>query len=88
MSGKRSAWKELKHLFDGSDGKLSIRRVLGTIAFSTFIYVVIYSVVACKNVQEGILWALVAVIGGFFTMTTLQNIANDKSNKLNGDGEH
>lgn len=88
MSGSKSAWKELKHLFDGSDGKLSIRRVLGTIAFLTFIYVVIYSVIECRTVQEGILWALVAVIGGFFTMTTLQNIANDKSNKSNPNGEH
>jgi len=86
MSGKQVVWwKELRHLWEGKDGKLSIRRILGTIAFATFIYIVIYSVRECKSVQEEILWALVAVIGGFFTMTTLQTIVSNNSKNKSED---
>lgn len=77
---KNKWYKDIRHLFEGKDGRLSIRRVLGTIAFFTFIYIILFSVIRCKNIQEAILWSLVALIGGFFTMTTLQNIS-DKINK-------
>lgn len=77
MTGKRAWWREIRHLVEGKDGRLSIRRILGVISFFTFIYIVIYGVKKCMQVQEGILWSLVALIGGFFTITTAQNIASE-----------
>lgn len=67
--------KDLRHLIEGKDGRLSIRRICGAISFLVLMYVVVFSVHKNQPVQEGVLYALVTVIGGFFTLTTAQPIA-------------
>ena len=78
--------KDFYNMFCGSDGRLSIRRCLGALSFSTLIYICIYSVHKNITVMESIIWALVALIAGFYTLTTISSggVSNKLTNLLNG----
>lgn len=73
--------KDFYNMWCGKDGRLSIRRVLGSLAFATLIYISIYSVLEKVTIMESVIWALVALIAGFFTLTTLSS-SGELSGKL------
>jgi hypothetical protein len=81
------------NMFCGNDGRLSIRRFLGAVSFATLIYVCIYSVHKNVTIMESVIWALVALVAGFYTLTTISSggklkdlLDGKEKNNNNSDG--
>ncbi len=69
---------ELYFTLCGKDKRLSLRRILAVLFSGALIHLSILHVTKCNTIQEGFIWAFVALITALLGLTTYGNIAERK----------
>lgn len=67
------AFKAVIHIFQGKDGQLSIKRIIGTLIVYKLLNIITYAVEHDKIIQPEVLISLVTLITLFFALTMVPN---------------
>lgn len=77
------AYKAIRHIFEGKDGQLSIKRIIGTIIVYQLLQIIAYGVKHDKTIQPEVLMSLVSLITIFFGLTMVPNALNKIKSAFN-----
>lgn len=73
----------LRPIWEGNDGKPSIRRILALVFAAGLIHLSILHITSCQTVQEAFIWGFISLIVALLGLTTFQNLKELNGSNIN-----